>query len=75
MDYKNLLRDATEATPSASQRSQQVALTAQLNATFPQEPITLKGVSKWFERGSIPGKWLLRIAALRTPPLNLSTYA
>lgn len=76
MQYDKLLRDATQCEPSASRRSQQVELARLLNAASPANiSITAKGVEKWFARGSIPSKWLLRIAALRTPPLNLSTYA
>lgn len=75
MQYENLLRDATQCEPSASRRSQQVELAKLLNADGSADKITAKGVEKWFARGSIPSKWLLRIAALRTPPLNLSTYA
>lgn len=75
MQYANLLRDATESDSSVSQRAQHIALTERLNAKFPQDPITLKGVSKWFERSSIPSKWLLRIASLTEPPLNLANYA
>lgn len=75
MQYENLLRDATESEPSASLRSQQGVLADKLNARHPEDGITLKGVAKWFERGSIPAKWLMRIVALRKPPLNLSKYA
>lgn len=75
MQYEKLLLDATECEVSASQRSQHVELTRRLNAKFPEEPITLKGVAKWSERRTIPAKWLFKIAQLRTPSLNLSDYA
>lgn len=75
MQFAQLLRDATESEASASIRSQQIALANLLNTAHPEDAITPKGVEKWFARRTIPGKWLLRIAALRTPPLNLSLYA
>lgn len=74
MRLTDLLRDATESAPSASLRSQQLALTNALNTKHPDDAITLKGVAKWFERASIPGKWLMRIAALPSKPLNLAKY-
>lgn len=75
MKLHELLRDATESAPSASLRSQQMALTDLLIAAHPSDPITAKGIAKWFERGSVPSKWLMRIAALPSKPLNLSNYA
>lgn len=75
MQLANLLRDATESSPAASLRSQQIALAAKLNDAHPTDPITAKGIAKWFERGSVPSKWLMRIAALPSKPLNLSHYA
>lgn len=75
MQFSKLLRDATESEPSASQRSQEIELAARLNRAHPADPITAKGVAKWFDRRSIPAKWLLRIARLVNPPLNLSRYA
>lgn len=39
------------------------------------DAITYKGVAKWFERGSIPSVWLIRIAQLPKKPINLSSYA
>ena len=75
MQLQNLLRDATGAEVSASQRSQHIELVARLTAAYPSEAITLKGVEKWFARNSIPAKWLMRIATLTDPELNLSTYA
>lgn len=75
MQYVKLLRDATESLEGTSQRSQELELTFRLNRAHPDDQITAKGVAKWFERGSVPSKWLMRIAALVTPPLNLSVYA
>lgn len=75
MRYDDLLRAATESAPGASGRAQHAELAARLSAANPSDPITLKGVAKWFERGSIPGKWLMRIAALTKPPLNISNFA
>lgn len=46
-----------------------------LNERHPDDLITVKGVAKWFERGSIPSTWLFRIAALPKKPINLSVYA
>ena len=74
MQLEKLLADATKSAPSASQRSKEITLAQMLNDRHGGGAITEKGVAKWFERGSIPGKWLLRIAALGNPPLNLSNY-
>ena len=77
MNLKKLLRDATESASCASRRSQCIELADRLNDQTPPtgEKISVKGVSKWFERNSLPSKWLMRIAALRTPPLDLTLYA
>lgn len=75
MQLNKLLADATAAPPGASQRAQHIALAAMLNKRHGAGSITLKGVAKWFERGSIPGPWLLKIAALPKKPLNLANYA
>lgn len=75
MQFQRLLADATGSDPVASQRSQHAALARLLNERHPDKSISLKGVAKWFERGSIPGPWLLKIAALPKKPLNLSNYA
>lgn len=74
MRHWDLVRDAIDASPGANNRQMQIALAGKLNASHPADPITAKAVAKWFERGSIPGKWLFRIAALVTPPLNPSLY-
>lgn len=75
MQLARLLADATQLPDGTSQRQQHVRLTELLNERYPQTSITLKGVSKWFERGSIPSAWLLRIAQLPKKPLNLAHYA
>lgn len=75
MNFARLLRDATNSAPSASQRSQEIALAQLLNEKHGAGSITAKGVSKWFERNSISAKWLMRIAALPGACLNLSDYA
>jgi hypothetical protein len=74
MQLEKLLRDATNAPPSASNRSLHLELVQALNKAHPSEMIGLKGVEKWFARKSMPAKWLLRIAALPTPPLNPADY-
>lgn len=75
MRLNDLLRDATGSAPSASQRSQHIALAAMLSERFTDTPISAKAVAKWFERGSVPGPWLLRIAAVSKTKIDLSTYA
>lgn len=76
MQLEKLLLDATESVEGASQRSQHIELAKRLNAKHGDKgSISVKGVEKWFERGSIPGPWLMRIADLPRKPLNLSTYA
>ena len=74
MRLNDLLRDATDSPPGASKRSQHIALTAALNECHGKGSISLKGVEKWFSRGSIPGVWLMRIAALPTAKLNPADY-
>lgn len=75
MQLERLLADVTQLPAGTSQRQQQIKLTEMLCARHGGESITYKGVAKWFERGSIPSAWLLRIAQLPKKPLNLSTYA
>lgn len=75
MQLDRLLDDVTKLPEGTSRRQQHIRLTEMLAARHPTEVISLKGVSKWFERGSIPATWLLRIAALPKKPLNLSNYA
>lgn len=74
MQIDKLLRDATKSAPSASRRETQLALVDMLKKSHGAHHVTLKGVEKWSERGTIPAKWLMAIAALRKPPLNLSNY-
>ena len=74
MKLQELLRDVTGADASASQRSQHIRLTELLAERHGADSITLKGVQKWFWRKSIPSPWLMRIAALPSPPLNLVDY-
>lgn len=75
MQLARLLADATGCQPGDSERSKHAKLAAKLNEAACGHVITLKGVAKWFERESIPGPWLLKIAALPKKPLNLSNYA
>lgn len=75
MRLNDLLRDATGSSASASQRSQHMALTVQLTEKYGDGAITAKAVAKWFERGSIPGPWLMRIAAVSKTKIDLSSYA
>lgn len=74
MQLQRLLIDATECAEGSSQRSQHVALAEKLNARHGAGSITVKGVAKWFERGAIPGPWLMKIAALPKKSLNLADY-
>ena len=76
MQLDTLLTDVTESAPGTSRRARMIRLTSMLNERHGAErPITLKGVEKWFDRKAIPGPWLMKIADLRTPPINLSRYS
>ncbi len=75
MQLDRLLLDVTGSQEGASRRSQAFALTDMLRERHGSDAITEKGVMKWFERGSIPGPWLMKIAALPSPPIDLSQYA
>lgn len=75
MQLDRLLSDATQQPPGTSRRQQQLRLTEMLKERHGADAITYKGVAKWFERGSIPSVWLIRIAQLPKKPINLSSYA
>ena len=70
-----LLRDAAELGESASALSVSIYLAGRLAANHDDDAITAKGVSKWFERNSIPSKWMLRVASIPKRKLDLSLYA
>ena len=74
MPLHDLLRDVTGGGEGESQRSLHIRLANQLNSQFGEGSISVKGVAKWFERGSIPGKWLLRIATVSKKKINLTSY-
>lgn len=71
----DLLRDVTGSNASDSKRSQHHALAAMLAERFGAGTISPKGVAKWFERGSVPGSWLLRIATVAKKKIDFSKYA
>lgn len=75
MQLDRLLSDVTQLPAGTSRRQQQLRLTELLNERHGADAITYKGVAKWFERGSVPSLWLMRISALPSKPLNLSLYA
>ena len=75
MQLDRLLSDVTQLPAGARRRQQQMRLTELLQERHGSEAITYKGVAKWFERGSIPSTWLLRIAQLPKKPINLAQYA
>lgn len=75
MQLDRLLSDATGMPGGASKNSRQTALSVMLNERHGAGSISVKGIAKWFERGSIPGPWLLRLAVLPKNKLNLSDYA
>jgi hypothetical protein len=75
MQLDKLLSDATLLPEGTSRRQQQLRLTELLQQRHGVDAITYKGVAKWFERGSIPATWLMRIAQLPKKHLNLATYA
>jgi hypothetical protein len=75
MQVYRLLSDVTKLPAGASRRQQQIKLTELLQQRYGEDAITYKGVAKWFERGSIPSTWLLRVCALPKKPLNPTDYA
>lgn len=75
MQLDRLLNDATSLPADTSRRQKQIRLTELLTERHPSDPVTLKRIEKWFERGSIPSTWLLRIASLPKKALNLASYA
>ena len=75
MQLDRLLSDATGLPAEWSRNARQTALSVMLNQRHAPAVISPKGVAKWFERGTIPGRWLIRIAVLTNPPLNLSQYS
>lgn len=75
MQLDRLLSDATGLPEGTSRRQQHIRLADLLNERHPTETVALKTVAKWFERRSIPSKWLLRIAQLPKKPINLASYA
>lgn len=75
MQLDRLLADATGCKPGTTRHQQQTILAQKLNEVHGEGSITVKGVAKWFERGRIPTKWLMRVAALPKKPLNLTLYA
>jgi hypothetical protein len=75
MQLDRLLSDAVNMPEGTSRRQQQIKLTEMLQERHGSDSITYKGVAKWFERGSVPAVWLMRIAQLPKKPLNLATYA
>lgn len=75
MQLDRLLSDVTQMPEGTSRRQQHMKLAEMLQHRHGADSISVKGVAKWFERGSIPSTWLLRIAALPSEPLNLAVYA
>lgn len=77
MQLERLLTDVTKGVVSAaaSTRARYAALAALLNGAHGAGSITAKGVAKWFERKSVPGPWLMKIAALPKKPINLADYS
>lgn len=75
MQIDRLIQDATQSPPGTTRRQQHVKLAELLTERHAEDSISVKGVEKWAERGTIPGKWLMRIAALPKKPLNLALYA
>jgi len=71
-----LLSDATGCPPAETKRAQYIALAGMLSS--PGERVSHRTVEKWFERGSVPGTWLIRIAAAARDlgrPIDLAKYA
>ena len=74
MHLEEIIRDATRSQPGASLRSVITTAAEMLNERHQDDPISAKAVAKWVERKSITGKWLMRLAALPKPPLDLTKY-
>ena len=75
MKLDDLLTDTTGCAIGTSRRVRIRKLVAMLNEAHGGDSVSFKGVEKWFDRKTIPGPWLMKIAALRKPPLNLSRYS
>jgi hypothetical protein len=78
VQLERLLIDVTESRPEISRRSQYQRLAQLLNEDAGEVVITPKGVEKWFDRRSLPGSWMMKIAAMSErngKPINLSEYA
>lgn len=75
MQLNRLLSDVTLLPEGTSRRQQHIRLAEMLQERHGSDSISVKGVAKWFERGSIPSTWLIRIAQLPKKALNLATYA
>jgi len=75
MQLDRLLDDVTQMPEGTSQRQKHIRLTEMLTERYGAGSISEKGVAKWFERGSIPSAWLLRVISIPKKPLNLANYA
>ncbi len=75
MHLERLLADASGLPLGTSQRQIRLRVAERLNERHGTNSISVKGIDKWVERGSVPSKWLMRVCALRTPALNPTLYA
>jgi hypothetical protein len=76
MHLDKLLKDVTGADASWSERQKYLTLHAMLHADGHRD-ITIKGVEKWFQRGSLPTKWMSRAiqaAEKRGRPVDMKKY-
>lgn len=75
MQLDKLLVAIVGSVPENGRAAAYRKLSVMLNKKHGAGSISHKGIEKWFERGSISGPWLMKLAALPNKPLNLSDFA
>lgn len=76
--WSRLLDDATGLPQAESLKNKHVALARILSEYDPARPVSWRTVEKWFARSSMPGGWLVRIAAALKAtgrPIDVASYA
>jgi hypothetical protein len=76
--WGRLLDDAAGIPAAESRRNKYIALARILSDAGADKAVSWRTVEKWFERNSMPGVWLVRIAAALAAlgrPIDLAVYA
>lgn len=77
MDVVRFIKDATAGLDGSSVLGQLKVLHAMLDLHFPNAPITLPALRKWYDRKAIPGEWVVRVARAAEQegrPLDVAKY-